>query len=410
MEEAMRIFDLALKDIRQVLRDKQSLLFLVLMPVVFTFFFGFAFGGMAGDAQADNRLQIAVANRDSGGILADALIDLLDQSNTVRPVAVDVADSAEMDQMVLRGDFVAGLIIPQGFSAATLRGEDPVMTVIMDEETQNGQTMRRALQTNVTRLMSTVQAAHLSAEAYKAQAGFANDSTWQAYMVDAVSRAVQAWKTQPLSIRVTGPALEQQDPLAINPYNQFSPGMIVQFAIFGLVQAAMVMVVERRSGAMARMMTTPMTKVELISGHILAMFLIFFAQQLLLVLFGQFFLNVNYLREPLAVLLLMVSISLWVAALGLFISTLAKKEEHVIMGSMVAMFGFSALGGAWFSLEMVGKTFSTIGHLMPSAWAIDGYQNIILRGLGFNAVLLPVAIILAYALFFFTVAIWRFKV
>jgi hypothetical protein len=35
------------------------------------------------------------------------------------------------------------------------------------------------------------------------------------------------------------------------------------------------------------------------------MFLIFFGQQLLLVLFGQFFLNVNYLREPLAILLLM---------------------------------------------------------------------------------------------------------
>jgi ABC-2 type transport system permease protein len=98
-----------------------------------------------------------------------------------------------------------------------------------------------------------------------------------------------------------------------------------------------------------------------------------------------------------------------VAALGLLVSSLAKKEEQVIMGSMIAMFLFSALGGAWFSLEMVGKTFSTIGHLMPSAWAIDGYQNIIMRGLGFNSVLLPVAIILAYALAFFGIAIWRFR-
>jgi ABC-2 type transport system permease protein len=403
----MRTIHLALKDLRQVLRDKQSLLFLVLMPIVFTFFFGFAFGSQG--AQGDERLKIGLINQDPGGILSEALERLLESSNTVRPLAVAAEDAASIDQAVLRGEYVAALVIPTGFSAATLRGEESLLEVIMDEETQDGQTVRRALQTNITRLVSLVETARLSTEAYAAQAGFDSDAVRQAYTTDAVTRALVDWKTQPLSIRATQAVQEENNPLAVNPYNQFSPGLMVQFAIFGLLQAAMVMVVERRTGAMARMLTTPMTRVELIGGHILAMFLIFFGQQLLLVLFGQFFLNVNYLREPLAILLLMAAIALWVAALGLLVSSLAKKEEQVIMGSMIAMFLFSALGGAWFSLEMVGKTFSTIGHLMPSAWAIDGYQNIIMRGLGFNSVLLPVAIILAYALAFFGIAIWRFR-
>ena len=36
----MRSIELALKDIKQILRDKKSLLFLVLMPLVFTLFMG----------------------------------------------------------------------------------------------------------------------------------------------------------------------------------------------------------------------------------------------------------------------------------------------------------------------------------------------------------------------------------
>jgi hypothetical protein len=54
-----------------------------------------------------------------------------------------------------------------------------------------------------------------------------------------------------------------------------------------------------------------------------------------------------------------------------------SAEEQVIMLSMAAMFLFSALGGAWFPLEVAGAPFSTIGHLTPAAWAMDGFQNII---------------------------------
>ena len=40
---------------------------------------------------------------------------------------------------------------------------------------------------------------------------------------------------------------------------------------------------------------------------------------------------------------------------------------------------------------------------------MDGFQNIVMRGLGFDSVLLPAALLLAYALAFFGLALWRFK-
>lgn len=402
----MRILDLALKDIRQVLRDWKSLLFLLIMPVVFTFFFGFAFAGPTDEV--DTRLKVGILNQDPDGILSAVLIDLLNSSATVRPVDLSGEERTSIDQMVLKGEIAAGLVIPTEFSAATLRGEEPVMEVITDEETNAGQTMRRALQTNVTRLLGLVETAQLSAEAYGAQVGFTGEVDRQTYLEEAVAKGLTAWKEQPLAIQVEGPA-QEADPLGANPYNQFSPGMMVQFAIFGLVQAAMVLVTERRTGAMARLLTTPMRKAELIAGHILGMFLLFFVQQLLLALFGQIVLKVDYVRQPVAVLCMIAAIALWVSTLGLLISALVKKEEQVILFAMVAMMVFSALGGSWFSLEMVGGAFAAVGYLTPTAWAMDGLQNLIIRGLGFESILLPVGVLLAYTGLFFGLAVWRFK-
>ena len=124
---------------------------------------------------------------------------------------------------------------------------------------------------------------------------------------------------------------------------------------------------------------------------------------------GQLGFGVNYLREPLAVLLVMTAMASWVASLGLFIGTMAKGEEQVVLWSLMCMFVFSALGGAWFPLEFTGQTFSTIGHLTPSAWAMDGFQNIVLRDLGLASVLVPAIVLWGFAALFFGLAVWRFK-
>ena len=135
----------------------------------------------------------------------------------------------------------------------------------------------------------------------------------------------------------------------------------------------------------------------------------FFLQELLLVLLGQFAFGVDYLAAPLGTLLMMVVLALWAASLGLLIGAAARREEQVVMYALIAMFVFSALGGAWFPLAITGETFSRIGHLLPTAWAVDGFQNIVLRGQGIEGVLLPASIVGAYAVLFYALALWRFR-
>jgi ABC-2 type transport system permease protein len=134
-----------------------------------------------------------------------------------------------------------------------------------------------------------------------------------------------------------------------------------------------------------------------------------FLQTGLLVMFGQLLLGVSYLQAPLAVLLIAAALGLWVSSMGLLIALLARGDDQVNMLAMIAMFIFSALGGAWFPVELAGQVFTAVGNLMPSAWAVKGFQNILIHGLGISSVWQPAAILLAYALGFIVLSRWRFK-
>jgi ABC-2 type transport system permease protein len=115
------------------------------------------------------------------------------------------------------------------------------------------------------------------------------------------------------------------------------------------------------------------------------------------------------MNAPLGTLLVSVALCLWVSAMGLLIGTIAKDDSQVVLFALMAMFILSGLGGTWFPLEVSSGAFATIGKLMPSAWAMNGYQNILIRGLGLESAWLPTLILLAYALGFFGLAVWRFR-
>ena len=64
-----------------------------------------------------------------------------------------------------------------------------------------------------------------------------------------------------------------------------APGMMLQFAIAGLLTAAQIIVVERKSYSLQRLLTTATRRIHILLGHYLAIFILIFSQFLLLILF-----------------------------------------------------------------------------------------------------------------------------
>jgi ABC-2 type transport system permease protein len=388
----MRILDLAMKDLVQIFRDRQSAIFLVIMPIAFTLFMGFAFRPPAEDEAG---LPVAWVDQDRSA-LSESLLEMLSASGSLRVQEVETEDRDAATEQVRGGELVAVIVVPVGWGERASAGQQLPVTVVTDELSSAGQDVSALIRASVNRALSSATMARLVAE-------HGGDGE------RALQEAMLAWQEPPLDVRMERaqpPGREEQRPTG---FNQSSPGMIVQFTLFGLITSASVLVLERKTRTLERLLTTATRRSHIIAGHLLAMFLLVLGQQVLLVTVGQLAFGVDYLHAPGAVLLVMVTLALWVAALGLFIGVVARGEEQVILFSLIAMFLFSALGGAWFPLEVTGETFAAIGRLLPSAWAMIGFQNIVVRGLGTASVLQPAAILFGWALLFFFLAVWRFQ-
>ena len=191
----MRILDIALKDLVQIVRDKKSLLFLVLMPVAFTLFFGFAFVS----SDEDLRLPVGWVDRDQGGALGMQLRDLVGATEAIDLVSLYGDGAAEVDPQVRDEELVAAVIVPAGFSAQALARE-PLPLAIIVPNTMAGQTATTAVQTAAKRLLGAVEAAHLSVEVMATRHPFADKVIRQAALEANLAKTSAAWQQPPLTV------------------------------------------------------------------------------------------------------------------------------------------------------------------------------------------------------------------
>lgn len=391
------ILNIALKDLLQIVRDWKSFLFLLIMPIAFTFLFGFAFSSNSAQEQ-DSRLPVGIVNHDDQSLLAQELEKNLTTSTVIK---LQSGEEKALINQVGKKDLTAALIIPAGYGDS-LKTDNPKQLIVwVDGSSNDGLSAQTEINVQAMRLNNAVQTAKVLAP----EGGAAFEQI--------LTNALKDWQNPPILLGQAEASLKTVGtPTTVTAENKFahsSPGMILQFAIAGLLFCSQVIVSERKNNCLQRLMTTSASGVQILLGHYLSAVLMIFAQFTLLILFGSLVLKLNYFSQPLATLLIAVSASLGIAALGLLIGVASKSEEQAIGVSMICMFLFSGLGGAWVPLEFTGKTFQAIGHFTPLAWAMDGFKNILSRGLGLESAWLPAAALLGYAILFFTLASWKFK-
>ena len=393
-----RIIDIALKDLMQLSRDFRTFIFLLIMPIAFTLLFGFAFGGFGG-GDSDSRLPVGYISQDDHWV-TNSLHDLLDTSEVIRLDENIFHSTSDLEKLVADGNLAAAIIVPRGYGKAMLKNKEARLIVIADTGTPAWTTVEAELLTLTDRLDSAVRTATIINQVDSERMPFDY----------AFEKSLSAWDEPPIAITETTSLAVKKKSNQSMSLAHTGPGFMLQFAIAGLLTAAQIIVSERKSRTLQRLLTTATQRVHIVLGHYLALFLLIFMQFTILIVFGQFVLQVDYLRVPSATLLVAFSAALCISAMGLLIGILAHSEEQALIFSLVPMFVFSGLGGAWVPLEVTGATFRAVGHLSPVAWALDGFENIAARGLGIGSVLLPAAALLGYTVLFFSLAVWRLNV
>jgi ABC-2 type transport system permease protein len=103
-----------------------------------------------------------------------------------------------------------------------------------------------------------------------------------------------------------------------------------------------------------------------------------------------------------------VAFGILTATFGLLIAALGKTPEATRGLAIFVTLLLVMLSGAWVPSFVFPQWLQTVSLFVPSRWAVDGLDAMTWRGLGADAALAPIGVMLAFAAAFAVLALWRF--
>lgn len=389
------VFAIALKDFQQYLKNIQMYIFMFIMPIGFTLLFGAVFA----DAGSTSPIHwtIAVINQDQGTSGALWLDELSKDSNVILD-QVEQQGESELISRIQADEYTAALVIPIDFSQQLSQGKTPLIQVYSEGSGDVHALLLNAFQSAALLPTTFHQQANAAAAIYEAQTG-KESSTFR----EMIFNKMVATRKEPVI------KMEKLSAVPFNSYTQSAPGMILQFAISGMIGIAAILVEEKTSRTFARIRSTGTSSLSYLVGHGLSFLCLLVIQFSILILFGQFFLDLAYFSAPLSTLLVVGSIILCFTAMGLLLGVLAKNTGQSIIFSLLAMFLFSALGGAWVPLEIMSPGMQFAGKFSPVSWGMMGFKDILLNSASVSEILHPVFMLGIFTLVFMAAAVLLYQ-
>ncbi|MDQ7029670.1 MAG: ABC transporter permease [Ardenticatenia bacterium] len=145
------------------------------------------------------------------------------------------------------------------------------------------------------------------------------------------------------------------------------------------------------------------------TGKLLPYYLVNLGQVALMFAIGRLVFGMSLGRAPLALVLVTLATAAAATGLGLLVAALGKTRQQITGIATLLVLVLAALGGTMVPVFVMPAFMQALARLSPHYWALQGYQDIIVRGLGVAAVLPEVGVLLGFALAFYTVALIRFR-
>lgn len=165
-----------------------------------------------------------------------------------------------------------------------------------------------------------------------------------------------------------------------NYFDTISPILIAFFVFFfTFLISGISLLKERTSGTLERTLSSPIKKHEIILGYIIGYGTFAIIQTTLIVLYAIYVLQMVTEGNILLVFITNVLVSFIALTLGLLLSTFASSEFQMIQFIplvVIPQFFFAGI----IPVESMHKVLVYIAHIMPLYYAGDTIQNVMLRG------------------------------
>jgi ABC-2 type transport system permease protein len=126
-------------------------------------------------------------------------------------------------------------------------------------------------------------------------------------------------------------------------------------------------------------------------------------------LFARLVFGVKVEGSMLGFLAVSAAFALMTAGFGMLVASLGKTPEATRGLSIFATLIVVMLGGAWIPMFLFPQWLQKLTVIVPTRWAMDGFEAMTWRGLGLEAAVAPSAVLLLFAAVFGVLAVARFR-
>ncbi len=397
-----KLINLAWNDIKVEFSDRSALLFFFILPLIFTAILGVSFGGN-GDPDADNRWVVPVVDFDQTNLSAEIIVEL-ENSEVIRP---KIFSSEEAEIMLNDGEAAVILTIHKGFELEALSGTPVELELVKSPNDPNVLAIEQAIYTATGKVGNVLMAAVTAVESAERVQLFESEFARQKYFDSSLEMAQEVMATPIARSEIT--QAPEAPRSSFTAFELSSAGQLVTWTLVTLLGASEVFVNERIGGTLRRLLSTPSQKATILSGKISGRFSMGLLQMAVLIIVGALVFKVNWGNSPMALTMVVVSFGLSAVALGVMLGAFAKTRSQAsnltVMFSMV----MAALGGAWWQLEVTPPLYQKIVQILPSTWAMKGFNEVIVKGSGPLDVLPITLVLLGFSLLFFFIGVRRLR-
>ncbi len=362
------LFSFVRKEFLHVFRDRKTLLILFGLPVIEILIFGFALTNEVKHAAV-------VIVDDANDVYSRALIERIDES-TIFDVVPGTAGRDALQESFATGTANIALIIPATFASDITHGGSGTLQIIADATEPNRGT---TLTTYLTAIIGDMQA------------DLARD------------------RNTPLRIRTTAQFLYNPQ---LEGAPNFVPGVMALVLMLVCVLMTSISIVrEKEHGTMEVLLVSPFHPLMVIVAKVIPYLILSLVNLTSILLLSVYVLDLP-VRGSLGLLYLASTMFIVTSlALGVLISTIARTQQVAMLVSMLGMLLPTMLfSGFIFPIENMPVMLRFISNLIPAKWYYNIIKAVMIKGLGFDAIIREFTILAVMSTVLTVASVLRFRV
>jgi ABC-2 type transport system permease protein len=355
------------KEVHHILRDRQTLTILLLMPLIQVVLFGYA---LRSDVR-EVRLAIIDPSPDY------ATLELRQRFQAARRfrIVTEQRSFRAIEPLFRKNKLDVAIAFPPDFAARLQSGEPAQLMVAADASDPN------------------------------------TGATMQAY-----ARAVIISYEQELAQRKTKPVtIVPETRMRFNPtlesVNLFIPGLIA--LVLTLVSALMTAISlsrEKERGTLEILLVSPLRPWQIIVGKVLPYLVLAFANVLTALLAAWLVFNVPFRGSVTLLLIESIIYSMVSLSIGVLVAaTTPTQRVAMLVALMATMLPSTLLSGMVFPLASMPKILQVISNIVPAHWFIVIARGIMLKGVGLEHLWKETLALVAMTITFMFIAVKSFK-